>query len=100
MLGTSSPSRQITFPEATSFAHLPKFAPSSTTGQVLLRSAHRVAPTTSARFVIAQMTPNVIPVSGTVAAADTIGCRPRHTASHADSDSLRAPQSLWVRPQQ
>ena len=100
MLGTSSPSRQIALPEATSPAFLLKFASSSKAGQVLLRSAHRVAPTTSARADTAQIRRGVIPSSGTVAAADTIGCSPRHTASHADSDSLRAPQSLWVRPQQ
>ena len=45
--------------------------------------AHRIAPTSSACAVVDSITFHVIPASGTVLAADTIGCSPRQTASHA-----------------
>eukprot|EP00964_Phaeocystis_antarctica_P016318 scaffold9020_cov75-Phaeocystis_antarctica.AAC.2 len=69
-------------------------------GQLSLRSAHRVAPTTSARNMVFSITCHAIPASGTMLAAVTIGCSPRHTASHADSTSCSPPQTLCVRPQQ
>ena len=97
---TSSPSRQISCPKLASLAELEMFASPSKLGQVLFRSAHRLAPTKSACIVVCLITFHVIPASGIVLAADTIGCSPRHTASHADSTAGCAPQTLCVRPQQ